>query len=181
LSSASRGTHGISCERDRALRRRHLSVGCELILQPASAILAALTGFELLPDPEEGTHHVCSEFLQSFRTASPIRRDSAADGFHQGRSVSVKETAHAQPVVCDRSALLVDSRNIVLGAGDWLSDVQRCSERRLLDSVGRTFRRKWYAGRRKCWAVLREGITRRLRGCRRGADRDTCRGRRGIG
>jgi hypothetical protein len=92
LSSASRGTHGISCERDRAPCRRHLSVGCKLILQPASVILADLTGFELLPDPEEGRHHVGSEFLQSFRTASPIRRDSAADGFHQGRSVSVKAT-----------------------------------------------------------------------------------------
>jgi hypothetical protein len=147
LSSASRETHGISCERDRTLSRRHLSVGCKLILQPASVILADLTGFELLPDPEEGTHHVCSEFLQSFRTASPTRQDSAADGFHQGRSASDKETAHAQPVVCGRSALLVDSRNIGLGAGNRLSDVQRCSERRLLDSVGRTSGRKCHRGR----------------------------------
>jgi hypothetical protein len=146
LSSASRGTHGISCERSRALCRHHLSVGCKRFVQPASAILADLTGFELLPDPEDGTHHVCSEFLQSFRTTSPARQDSAADGFHQGRSASNKETAHAQPVVCGSSALLVDSRNIGLGAGDRLSDVQRCSERRLLDSVGRTSRRKWHGG-----------------------------------
>jgi hypothetical protein len=147
LSSASRRTHGISCERDRTLSRRHLSVGCKLILQPASVILADLTGFELLPDPEEGTHHVCSEFLQSFRTASPTRQDSAAHGFHQGRSASDKETAHAQPVVCGRSALLVDSRNIGLGAGNRLSDVQRCSERRLLDSVSRTSGRNATGGR----------------------------------
>jgi hypothetical protein len=129
------------------LCRRHLSAGCKLFLQPASVILADLTGFELLPDPEEGTHHVCSEFLQSFRAASPTRQDSAADGFHQTRSASDKETAHAQPVVCDRSALFVDSRNIGLGAGDRLSDVQRCSERRLLDSVDRTSGRKWHRGR----------------------------------
>ena len=139
-------THGISCERDRALCRRHLSVECKLVLQPASVILADLTGFELLPDPEEGTHHVCSEFLQSFRTTSPTRQDSAADGFHQGRSASDKETAHAEPVVCGRSALLVDSRNIRMGAGDRRSDVQRCIEQRLLDSVGRPSRRKWHGG-----------------------------------
>src|ERR1700739_358087 len=120
--------------------------GASSFFSLASVILADLTGFELLPDPEEGTHHVCSEFLQSFRTASPTRQDSAADGFHQGRSASDKETAHAQPVVCGRSALLVASRNIGLGAGNRLSDVQRCSERRLLDSVGRTSGRKCHRG-----------------------------------
>ena len=68
------------------------------------------------------------------RTTSPARPDSAADAFHQGRSASDKETAHAQPVV-RRAGLPAGARNRGLGAGDRLSDVQRRSER-LLDSVG---------------------------------------------
>jgi hypothetical protein len=55
------------------------------------------------------------------RTTSPIRQDSAADSFHQGRSTSDGGTAHTQPVVRGRSALPDGTRSRGLGASDRLS------------------------------------------------------------
>ncbi len=45
------------------------------------------------------------------RTIIPIRQDSEADSFHAGGSASNEGTAHAHPVACGCSALLVGSRN----------------------------------------------------------------------
>jgi hypothetical protein len=45
------------------------------------------------------------------RPTSPARPDSAADGFHQGRSASDKETADAQHVVRGRAGLPAGARN----------------------------------------------------------------------
>ena len=71
-------------------------------------------------------------FAPQARLGRIVRRMASTKG---GRR-RTRKTAHAEPVVCGRSALLVDSRNIRMGAGDRRSDVQRCIEQRLLDSVG---------------------------------------------